>query len=65
MNMTEIDIIERFQERVGIRQFCGQLDEPTAVIQTWIDMRRVYDGPVPAAIERMVEQAKCSLTKQS
>lgn len=63
--MTDSDIIERFQERVGIRQFCGELDEPTAVIQTWIDMRRVYNGPVPAAIKRMVEQAKCLVTKQS
>ncbi len=63
--MTEADFIAHFNERVGIKQFCGQLDEPTAVIQTWLDMRRVYDGPVPAAIERMVEQAKCSLTKQS
>ena len=63
--MTDTDIVERFQERVGIKQFCGQLDEHTAVIQTYIDMRRVYDGPVPAAIERMVEQAKCLLTKQS
>lgn len=63
--MTDTDIIERFQERVGIKQFCGQLDEPTAVIQTYIDMRRVYDGSIPPLIERMVEQAKCSLTKQN
>lgn len=63
--MTDTDIIERFQERVSIKQFCAQLDEPTAVIQTWIDMRRVYNGPVPAAIERMVEQAKCLLTQQN
>ena len=56
--MTETDILDYYNERAAIAEYCGELDRDKANLQAYFELRKIYKGPMPESIKADFRKAK-------